>query len=236
MIGCKMMRTLASVEFEIILILGLPCCLSSSSVRCLENVSKIIAGSDVDVGRACLRVVHFSLRLLVEMSQAIRQTYLVKTESPESPHTVASPTPLLDSTPPTRNVEIQWILTRPVLAHMAVRVSPAMLPGLSASIAKVASMFDLAFCKRFRSSYESSPLRSPPDLPSRKRYQGTSELVDDDEEEDKEIEESLDSDSESEDAEDEGPTAEDEDPAAGDDSLAARDEGLGLGGDAAVPK
>nr|GEU95729.1 hypothetical protein [Tanacetum cinerariifolium] len=33
-----MMRTLASVEFEIMLILGLPCCLSSSSVRCLENV------------------------------------------------------------------------------------------------------------------------------------------------------------------------------------------------------
>ncbi|GJV36082.1 putative reverse transcriptase domain-containing protein [Tanacetum coccineum] len=37
MIGCKVIRTLVSVEFEIILILGLPCCLSSSSVRCLEN-------------------------------------------------------------------------------------------------------------------------------------------------------------------------------------------------------
>ncbi|GJU56559.1 hypothetical protein Tco_1230273 [Tanacetum coccineum] len=31
--------------------------------------------------------------------------YLVKTETPESPHTVASPTPLLDSTPPTRHAE-----------------------------------------------------------------------------------------------------------------------------------
>ncbi|GJZ64999.1 hypothetical protein Tco_0621695 [Tanacetum coccineum] len=40
MIGCKMMRTLTSVEFEIILILGFPCCLSSSSVRCLENVGR----------------------------------------------------------------------------------------------------------------------------------------------------------------------------------------------------
>nr|GEV33393.1 putative ribonuclease H-like domain-containing protein [Tanacetum cinerariifolium] len=38
MVGCKMMRTLASVEFESILILKLPCCLSSSSVRCLKNV------------------------------------------------------------------------------------------------------------------------------------------------------------------------------------------------------
>ncbi|GKA71421.1 hypothetical protein Tco_0777560 [Tanacetum coccineum] len=37
MIGCKAMRTLSSVEIEIMLILGLPCCLSSSSVRCLES-------------------------------------------------------------------------------------------------------------------------------------------------------------------------------------------------------
>ncbi|GKE52153.1 hypothetical protein Tco_1487309, partial [Tanacetum coccineum] len=50
----------------------------------------------------------------------------------------------------------------------------------------------------------------------------TSELVEDDEE-DEEIEESLDSDSVSEDVEDEGPTTEDEDPAAGDEGLAAGD-------------
>ncbi|GJS15281.1 hypothetical protein Tco_0409753 [Tanacetum coccineum] len=50
--------------------------------------------------------------------EAIRQAYLVgtdiesepfkdpvETETPESPHTVASPTPLLDSTPPTRHAE-----------------------------------------------------------------------------------------------------------------------------------
>nr|GEV19539.1 hypothetical protein [Tanacetum cinerariifolium] len=36
---CKVMRTPASVEIEIVLILGLPCCLSSSSVRCLESVA-----------------------------------------------------------------------------------------------------------------------------------------------------------------------------------------------------
>nr|GFA12594.1 hypothetical protein [Tanacetum cinerariifolium] len=37
MIGCKVTRTLASVKIEIMLILGLPCCLSSSSVRCLGS-------------------------------------------------------------------------------------------------------------------------------------------------------------------------------------------------------
>ncbi|GKC51378.1 hypothetical protein Tco_1074123, partial [Tanacetum coccineum] len=77
-------------------------------------------------------------------------------------------------------------------------------------------------------------------------FLGTSELVEDDEEEDgeeedKEVEESLDSDIESEDAEDEGPTVEDEEPTAGDEGLVAGDEGpgmrvesLGLGGDEAV--
>ncbi|GJV23343.1 hypothetical protein Tco_1376038 [Tanacetum coccineum] len=148
--------------------------------------------------------------------EAIRHAYLVETETPESP------------TPITR---------------MVVCVLPAMSPGLSASIAEVVTMSDLAFRKRFRSSYESSPSSSPPDLPLRKRYRGTYELVEDDEEEDEEIEESSDSDSESEGAKDEGPTAEDEDPTTGDKGLAAGDEGpgmrvesLSLGGDAAVPE
>ncbi|GJU90646.1 hypothetical protein Tco_1303069 [Tanacetum coccineum] len=73
--------------------------------------------------------------------------------------------------------------------------------------------------------------------------EGTSELVEDDKEEDDEIEESSYSDSVSEDAKDEGPTAEDEDPAAGDEGLTVGDEGPGigveslrLGGDEAVPE
>ncbi|GKE69091.1 hypothetical protein Tco_1527163 [Tanacetum coccineum] len=77
---------------------------------------------------------------------------------------------------------------------MAVRVPPAMSSGLSASLAEVAAMSESVFRKRFRSFCESSPFVSPPDLPSRKRYRGTSELVEDSEE-DEEIEESLDSDS-----------------------------------------
>ncbi|GKE50399.1 hypothetical protein Tco_1481657, partial [Tanacetum coccineum] len=192
----------------------------------------------------------------------------VKTETPELPHTVASPTSLPDSTPPTRHAEEsedsatsgarptsldfatplspdhQLNYTSPTLvlflcrtAPMVVRVLPAMSPSLSASIADVTVMSDSAFCKRFRSSYESSPSSSPPDLPLRKRSRSTYELV---EEEDDEVDESLDSDSESEDA---GPTAKDDGPAAGDEGLAAggedlsiRVESLGLGGDKAVPK
>ncbi|GKE72952.1 hypothetical protein Tco_1534993 [Tanacetum coccineum] len=112
-----------------------------------------------------------------------------------------------------------------------------MSSGLSASMAEVAAMSESALRKRFWSSYESSLSVSPPDLPSRKHYRGTFELVedseDDDDEEDEEIEESMDSDSVSEDAEDEGPTAEDEDPAAEDEGLTARghsvkSDGLGL--------
>nr|GEZ49967.1 hypothetical protein [Tanacetum cinerariifolium] len=88
---------------------------------------------------------------------------------------------------------------------MVVHVPPVMSPGLSAGIAEVAAMSNLAFCKRFRSSYDSS---SSPTLPVRKRYRGTYELIlGTDSKEDEEVEESLDSDSESEEVEDEGPTS-----------------------------
>ncbi|GKD98535.1 hypothetical protein Tco_1382432 [Tanacetum coccineum] len=147
----------------------------------------------------------------------------VETEIPKSPLTVAPPTSLPESTPPT----LVPILYR--TARMAMRVPPAMSTGLSASMAEVVAMSESAFYKRFRSSYESSPSSSPRDLPSRKHYRGTSELVEDDEEEDEEIEESLDYESVSEDVEDEGPTVEDKDLAAGDAGLAARDEGPGMG-------
>ncbi|GKD55649.1 hypothetical protein Tco_1289036 [Tanacetum coccineum] len=177
--------------------------------------------------------------------EAIRKAYLVETntefesfedpvetETPESPHTVASPTSLSDSTPPTRHDEesegsgtsgarstpldftTQLSPDHPLThitptldpflrrtARMAVRVPPVMSPGLSASIAEVATISDSTF------------------------------LVDDEEEDDEAVEESSDSDSESEDAEDKGPTAGDEGPAAGDEGLAAgmRAPPLGLG-------
>ncbi|GKE58849.1 hypothetical protein Tco_1498034, partial [Tanacetum coccineum] len=135
--------------------------------------------------------------------EAIRQAYLdgtdteskpfedpIDTQTPELPLTIAIPISLSESTSPV----LVPILRR--TARMAVRVLPAMSSGLSASIAEVAAMSESAFCKRFRSSYESSLFVSPPDLPSWKRYRGTSELVEDsdeeDDEEDEGIEESMD--------------------------------------------
>ncbi|GKE67886.1 hypothetical protein Tco_1522047 [Tanacetum coccineum] len=147
----------------------------------------------------------------------------IDTETPESPLAIAPPIPLSESTP---------LILVPFLrrtARMVVRVPHAMSSGLSASMAELEAMFESALRKRFWSSCESSPSVSPPDLPLRKRYRGTSELVEsseeDDDEEDEEIEESMDSDSVSEDAEDESPTTEDEDPAAKDEGLTTRVEG-----------
>ncbi|GKB61571.1 hypothetical protein Tco_0917757 [Tanacetum coccineum] len=172
--------------------------------------------------------------------EAVRQAYLdgtdtqsepfedpIKTETSESPLLVAPPTSLPKSTSST----LVHILRR--TARMVVRVPPAILSGLSSSMAEVAAMSESAFRKRFRSSYESSSSLSSPDLPSQKYYQGTSKLVEDDEEEDDEeddeIDESLDSDSVSRDAEDEGPTTEDENLVAGDEGLPAGDEGPSMG-------
>ncbi|GKB68059.1 hypothetical protein Tco_0929471, partial [Tanacetum coccineum] len=178
--------------------------------------------------------------------EAIRQAYLDRTdtesepfedlidiETLESPIAIAPPISLSESTP---HILIP-ILRR--TASMVVRVPHAMSSGLSASMAEVAAMSESMLRKRFWSSYESSPSMSPPDLPSWKRYRGTSELVkesrEDNDEEDEEIEKSMDSDSVSEDAEEEGPTAKDEDPAAKDEGITAgvegpsmHDEGYGL--------
>ncbi|GJZ69656.1 hypothetical protein Tco_0633206 [Tanacetum coccineum] len=203
MIGRKVIRTLASVEIEIVLILGLPCCLSSSSVRCLESdvyPDAYLDGTDTE-------------------SEPFEDP--TNTETPE----IAPPIPQYESTPP-----VFPILRKS--ARMVVRIPHAMSSGLSASMAEVAVMSESALRKRFWSSCESSPSVSPLDLPLRKRYHATSELVEgseeDDKEEDEETEENIDSDSVSEDAEDEGPTAEDEDPVTKDEGLTAGVEGPGM--------
>ncbi|GKA04841.1 hypothetical protein Tco_0683961, partial [Tanacetum coccineum] len=173
--------------------------------------------------------------------KAIRQAYLdgtntesepfedpIDTKTLKSPLAIAPPISLSESTLPV----LIPILRR--TTRVAVRVPHTMSSGLSASMAEVAAMSEFALHKRFRSSYESSPSMSPLDLPSRKRYRGTSELVDESEE-DEEIEESMDSDSVSKYVEDKGPTVEDEDPAAKDKGLTMgvegpdmHDEGYGL--------
>ncbi|GJZ69509.1 hypothetical protein Tco_0633059, partial [Tanacetum coccineum] len=181
--------------------------------------------------------------------EAIRQTYLDGSDTESEPFKDPVETETLESlpdiTPPIYLVESEGSDTSGVRStlsdsttplspdHPLAHTTPALVPILrmTARIAEVASMSEFAFRKRFRSSYESSPSLSPLDLPSRKRYRGTSELVEDSEEdndeEDEEIEESLDSDNLSKDAEDEGPTAEDEDLAAGDEGLAAGSRALG---------
>ncbi|GJX09683.1 hypothetical protein Tco_0199542, partial [Tanacetum coccineum] len=186
-------------------------------------------GDESDENSSSVEMLRFNVDFKESMRLRVTEPFEdpIDTETPESPFTVAPPTSLPESTPPT----LVPILCR--TARMAMRVSPVMLSGLSASMAEVAAMSGFAFCKRFRSSYESLPSSSLPNLPSRKHYRGTSELVedhkDDDDEEDDEIKESLDSDSVREDVKDEGPTAEDEDPTAGDKGLVAGDEGLGIG-------
>ncbi|GKA89835.1 hypothetical protein Tco_0811647, partial [Tanacetum coccineum] len=174
--------------------------------------------------------------------EAIRQAYLdgtdtesepfedpIVTEIHESPLAIAPPISLSESTLPV----LILILRR--IARMAVRVSHAMSSGLSASMAEVAAMSEFALCKRFRSSYESLPSVSPPDLPSWKRYRGTSELVEDskdnDDEEDGEIEESMDSDSMSKDSEDEDDERhgrDDESRGIDDEGHSVESDGLGL--------
>ncbi|GJZ37371.1 hypothetical protein Tco_0583562 [Tanacetum coccineum] len=140
-----------------------------------------------------------------------------------------STTPLSPDHPLTRDTPVLVPSLRRT-ARMAVRVQLVLSPGYSARIAEAASMSDVAFHKRFRSSYESSPSPSPT-LPVRKRYRGTSELIlsthsEGDELGDKEV--SLDSDSGSEDAEDEGPAARDEDSGLDDEGYGLDDESRGI--------
>ncbi|GJU99642.1 hypothetical protein Tco_1328913, partial [Tanacetum coccineum] len=58
-------------------------------------------------------------------------------------------------------------------------------------IQKICDFSHIMLRKRFRSSYESSPSVSPPELPLRKRYCGTSELVEDNEDDDDEEDEEI---------------------------------------------
>ncbi|GKD18397.1 hypothetical protein Tco_1207555 [Tanacetum coccineum] len=115
--------------------------------------------------------------------------------SPDHPLTQTSPTPT-----PTR------VLFHRKTARMTVRTQSTLSPGMSAQIAEAAALSPSLFRKRYRSSYEIPSPSSSPILPIRKRYRGTSELVEDTEDE------SLDSDDEREGSEDEGHGSEDEGP------------------------
>ncbi|GKD31838.1 hypothetical protein Tco_1242616, partial [Tanacetum coccineum] len=68
-------------------------------------------------------------------------------------------------------------------ARMTMRTQPTLSLGMSARIAEAAALSSSSFRKRYRSSYETSSPSSSLTLPIRKRYQGTSELVEDTEDE-----------------------------------------------------
>ncbi|GJR88698.1 hypothetical protein Tco_0212709 [Tanacetum coccineum] len=131
-----------------------------------------------------------------------------------SPHSLVSP----DSTPPL-SPDHSLSYTSPTrasyyhgTARMAVRTQPAMSLGFSARLIEVIAMSPSSFRKRYRPSYETLSSSSLSTFPSRNRYRGTSELVEDTKEEE---EESSELEDEREDAEDE--------------VLGARDEGTDVG-------
>ncbi|GKB16753.1 hypothetical protein Tco_0850676 [Tanacetum coccineum] len=143
-------------------------------------------------------------------------TRIVSSHSPVSSNSTAplSPDHTLSYVSPTPTPTRVSFYRR--TARMAVRTQPSLSPGMSARIVKIIALSLYSFCKRYRSSYETSS-SSYLTLLVRKRYRGTSELIldtdsEEDElrEEDTEEDESSDADDERED--DEGQGLEDEGP------------------------
>ncbi|GKD24673.1 hypothetical protein Tco_1230887 [Tanacetum coccineum] len=197
--------------------------------------------------------------------KAFKQDYLVRTnseskpfedletESPESPHIVASSTSLPDSTPPAYHVEeledsvtfstrsTSSNSTTPLSPdHLLTHATPVLVPSLrriarmavcvhpTISLGYSASIAEVAAMSD--SAFSKRFMSSYDSLPSstllvQKRYRGTSELIlgTDSKEEDEDVEEDSDSYSESEDTEDVGPAAGDEGPITWDEGLAAGD-------------
>ncbi|GJU45591.1 hypothetical protein Tco_1202857 [Tanacetum coccineum] len=112
---------------------------------------------------------------------------------------------------------------------MAMSTQPTLSSGKSARIVEAAALSPSSFCKRYRSSYETSS-SSPPALPIRKRYRGTSELVKDTKDE------SLDSDTEREGLEGEGHSSEGEGHSSEDEGPGLEDEGLGTKEEEVAPE
>ncbi|GJW91204.1 hypothetical protein Tco_0168757 [Tanacetum coccineum] len=112
-------------------------------------------------------------------------------------------------------------------ARMVVRTQPTLSPGMSARIAEATALSPSFFCKRYKSSYETSSSSSLT-LPVRKRYKGTSHLI-------------LDTDSEGdglgeEDTKEDEEDESDEDHGLDDEGQGLEDEGLGLEEEEVVPE
>ncbi|GKE96867.1 hypothetical protein Tco_1581722, partial [Tanacetum coccineum] len=98
-----------------------------------------------------------------------------------------------------------------------------MSPGYSARVVEAMALSDLAFCKRYKSSYETPSSSSSPTLPVRKRYRGTSELI-------------LDTDSEGDELGDEDTKEDVEDKSQDNESQGLEDEGPGMEEEEAAPE
>ncbi|GKD49915.1 hypothetical protein Tco_1278891 [Tanacetum coccineum] len=200
--------------------------------------------------------------------EAIRQAYLVgmdteskpfedlRTESPGSPHIVASPTSLPDSTPPachvresksfdtsgvrsmssdsTAPLSPDHLLTHatPVLVlslYRTVRMAVRVQPAMLPSYSAHIEEVVAMSDASFRKRFRSSYESSPspsPTLPVWKRYKGTSELILGTDSEEDEDEEVE----ESSDSDSESEDAKDEGPATGDEGPTAGDEGIAARG------
>ncbi|GKC48847.1 hypothetical protein Tco_1071592, partial [Tanacetum coccineum] len=101
-------------------------------------------------------------------------------------------------------------------ARMVVRTQPTLSLGMLARIAEATALSSSSFHKRYKSSYETPSPSSFPTLPIRKRYRGTSELIEDTEDESSDL-----------DTEREGPGSEDEGLGSEDGGLGLEDEGPG---------
>ncbi|GKD34690.1 hypothetical protein Tco_1250199 [Tanacetum coccineum] len=108
---------------------------------------------------------------------AVRQTELVDTDAesgPEEAPSEAEESQSLGSRVPLMSEEFE---ASELSARMTVRTQPAMSPSHLARVAEAMDLLDLAFCKRYRSSYETLSPSSSPSLLVWKRYRGTSKLI-----------------------------------------------------------
>ncbi|GJZ25652.1 hypothetical protein Tco_0569905 [Tanacetum coccineum] len=94
---------------------------------------------------------------------AVRQTQLVDTDTESDPEEA-----------PSEVEELQSVGSRDCTYGRAY--SADLSPGKSARIAETTALSPSSFCKRYRSSYETSSSSSL-NLPGRKRYRGTTELI-----------------------------------------------------------
>ncbi|GJU37771.1 hypothetical protein Tco_1186125 [Tanacetum coccineum] len=161
--------------------------------------------------------------------EAIRQAYLVETntesepfkgpvetKTPELPHIVASPTSLPDSTPPACHAkeleDSDTFGARSTSSDSTALLSPNH-PLTCTSLPlylRAMALSDSAFCKRYRSYYETPSSLSSLAFLVRKRYQGTSELILDTDSEEDEIREEDTDDDEGHDLDDKGHGLDDE--------------------------